>query len=65
MFSLGYFPAGETVAAFMSGMGHAGSAGPVTSSPSHGGSKGTIILQDSPQLTTKVTQKYKCFIVYA
>ena len=43
----------------MSGMGHAGSAGSVTSSPSHGGGKGTIILQDSPQLTTKVTQKHK------
>lgn len=51
--------AGETVAAFMSGMGHhAGSGGAATSSPSHGGGKGTIVLQDSPQLTTKVTQNW-------
>ena len=51
-------PAGETVAAFMSGMsGHAGGSGAVTASPSHGGGKGTIVLQDSPHLTTKVTQQ--------
>ena len=43
------------MAAFMSGMsGHAGSSGAAMSSPSHGGGKGTIILKDSPQLTTKV-----------
>ena len=43
------------MAAFMSGMsGHAGSGGAAMSSPSHGGGKGTIILKDSPQLTTKV-----------
>ena len=39
----------------MSGMsGHAGSGGAAMSSPSHGDGKGTIILKDSPQLTTKV-----------
>ena len=48
-------PVGETVAAFMSGMSdHAGSSGTAMSSPSHKGGKGTIVLQDSPQLTTKV-----------
>ena len=48
-------PVGETVAAFMSGMsGHAGSGGTAMASPSHGGGKGIIVLQDSPQLTTKV-----------
>ena len=52
---------GETVAAFMSGMsGHTGSSGAVTASPSHGGGKGTIVLQDSPHLTTKVTQHLNC-----
>ena len=39
----------------MSGMsGHTGSAGAAMSTPSHGGGKGTIVLQDSPQLTSKV-----------
>ena len=43
------------VTAFMSGMsGHAGSSGAAMSSPSHWGGKGTLILQDSPQLTTTV-----------
>ena len=51
-------PAGEMVAAFMSGMSsQAGSSGAVTASPSHGGGKGTIVLQDSPHLTTKVTEQ--------
>ena len=48
-------PTGEMVAALMSG--HAGSGGAVMSSPSHGGGKGAIVLQDSSQLTTKVTQQ--------
>ena len=48
-------PVGETVAAFMSDMScHAGSSGTTMSSPSHGGGNRTIVLQDSPQLTTKV-----------
>lgn len=55
------YTSSETVAAFMSGMsGHSGSGREAMSSPSHGGGKGTIILKDSPQLTTKVDSLNKC-----
>ena len=47
----------------MSGMsGHSGSGREAMSSPSHGGGKGTIVLKDSPQLTTKVTQQLALYI---
>ena len=59
-------PAGETVAAFMSGMsGHTSGSGAVTASPSHGGGKGTIVLQDSPHLTTKVTPHLASVKIYS
>ena len=53
---------GDTVAAFMSGLGQTGSRGatPSSAAASHAGGSvagstgGTIVLQDSPQLTTKV-----------
>jgi len=53
---------GDTVAAFMSGLGQASSRGvtPSSAAASHasgsaaGGAGGTIVLKDSPQLTTKV-----------